>query len=176
MSRILAAMAVSIVCAATSPATAQVPLTSYVDANGFIDVQALTCAQLAGTFQEDADLLSAWYSGWYSGWYNGLAKKHFLDLKKGKVVEHERQAGHPPEISTCWPVRITVLPFAKGESKMSTSNTKLGAGLALAMFSIAAQAADLPSRRIEPAAPLPPASPAAKRGRPANPDRTSHFT
>ncbi|WP_348272504.1 HdeA/HdeB family chaperone [Bosea sp. CRIB-10] len=85
MSRILAAMAVSIVCAATSPATAQVPLTNYVDANGFIDVQALTCAQLAGTFQEDADLLSAWYSGWY----NGLAKKHFLDLKKGKVVEHE---------------------------------------------------------------------------------------
>lgn len=85
MSRILAAMAVSIVCAASSPATAQVPLTSYVDANGFIDVQALTCAQLAGTFQEDADLLSAWYSGWY----NGLAKKHFLDLKKGKVVEHE---------------------------------------------------------------------------------------
>ena len=68
-----------------SGAQAQVPLTSYVDAKGFIDVQALTCAQLAGTFQEDADLLSAWYSGWY----NGLAKKHFLDLKKGKVVEHE---------------------------------------------------------------------------------------
>ncbi|HEY5797381.1 MAG TPA: HdeA/HdeB family chaperone [Bosea sp. (in: a-proteobacteria)] len=81
----LAAMAVSIVCAASSAATAQVPLTNYVDANGYIDVQALTCAQLAGTFQEDADLLSAWYSGWY----NGLAKKHFLDLKKGKVVEHE---------------------------------------------------------------------------------------
>lgn len=85
MSKTLAAMAFSLVCAASSPATAQVPLTSYVDANGFIDVQALTCAQLAGTFQEDADALSAWYSGWY----NGLAKKHFLDLKKGKVVEHE---------------------------------------------------------------------------------------
>ena len=85
MSKILAAMAFSLVCAASSSATAQVPLTSYVDANGFIDVQALTCAQLAGTFQEDADALSAWYSGWY----NGLAKKHFLDLKKGKVVEHE---------------------------------------------------------------------------------------
>lgn len=68
-----------------SGAQAQTPLTSYVDANGFIDVQALTCAQLAGTFQEDADALSAWYSGWY----NGLAKKHFLDLKRGKVVEHE---------------------------------------------------------------------------------------
>ncbi len=66
-------------------ASAQVPLSAYVDANGFIDVQKLTCAQLAGTFQEDADALTTWYSGWY----NGLAKKHYLDLRKGKVVEHE---------------------------------------------------------------------------------------
>jgi hypothetical protein len=69
----------------TSAAVAQTPLTAYTDANGFIDVQRLTCAQLAGTFQEDADALTAWYSGWY----NGLAKKHFMDLRKGKVVEHE---------------------------------------------------------------------------------------
>jgi hypothetical protein len=69
----------------TSAAVAQTPLTAYTDANGFIDVQKLTCAQLAGTFQEDADALTAWYSGWY----NGLAKKHFMDLRKGKVVEHE---------------------------------------------------------------------------------------
>src|ERR1700736_1999820 len=68
-----------------SPCFAQVPLSSYVDAEGFIDVQKLTCAQLAGTFQEDADMLATWYSGWY----NGLAKKHFLDLRKGKEVEHE---------------------------------------------------------------------------------------
>ena len=66
-------------------ASAQVPLSSYADANGFIDVQKLTCAQLAGTYQEDADALTTWYSGWY----NGLAKKHFLDLRKGKMVEHE---------------------------------------------------------------------------------------
>ncbi len=71
--------------AAATAANAQVPLTAYVDANGFIDVQALTCAQLAGTFQEDADNLTSWYSGWY----NGLARKHFMDLRKGKVVEHE---------------------------------------------------------------------------------------
>jgi hypothetical protein len=69
----------------TSAAVAQTPLSAYTDANGFIDVQKLTCAQLAGTFQEDADALTAWYSGWY----NGLAKKHFMDLRKGKVVEHE---------------------------------------------------------------------------------------
>ena len=70
---------------ASFQASAQVPLSAYVDANGFIDVQKLTCAQLAGTFQEDADALTTWYSGWY----NGLAKKHYLDLRKGKVVEHE---------------------------------------------------------------------------------------
>jgi len=70
---------------ACSGAFAQTPLSAYVDSNGFIDVQKLTCAQLAGTFQEDADALTSWYSGWY----NGLAKKHYLDLRKGKVVEHE---------------------------------------------------------------------------------------
>jgi HdeA/HdeB family len=61
------------------------PLTDYVDANGFLDVQTLTCAQLAGTYQEDADALTSWYSGWY----NGLAHKHFLDFKKGREVEHQ---------------------------------------------------------------------------------------
>jgi hypothetical protein len=79
---IVAAMGLAI---AGSGVQAQVPLSAYVDANGFLDVQKLTCAQLAGTFQEDADALTTWYSGWY----NGLAKKHFLDFKKGKVVEHE---------------------------------------------------------------------------------------
>ena len=78
-------LALALVATACSGAAAQTPLSAYVDANGFIDVQKLTCAQLAGTFQEDADALTSWYSGWY----NGLAKKHFLDLRKGKVVEHE---------------------------------------------------------------------------------------
>ena len=61
-----------------------VSLSAYVDANGFIDVQALTCAQLANTYQEDANALTAWYSGWY----NGLAHKHYLDFKKGRETEH----------------------------------------------------------------------------------------
>ena len=47
---------------ACSNAAAQTPLTAYTDANGFLDVQQLTCAQLAGTFQEDADMLTVWYS------------------------------------------------------------------------------------------------------------------
>src|SRR5665811_1133157 len=62
-----------------------VPLSSYADANGFIDVQTLTCGQLANTYQEDADALTTWYSGWY----NGLAHKHFLDYKKGRAAEHD---------------------------------------------------------------------------------------
>ena len=70
---------------ASMPAQAQTPLSAYVDANGFLDVQTLTCAQLAGTYQQDADALTTWYSGWY----NGLAKKHFLDFRKGKETEHE---------------------------------------------------------------------------------------
>jgi hypothetical protein len=68
-----------------SPVRAQVPLSAYVDANGFIDVQTLMCSQLAGTFQEDADMLTTWYSGWY----NGLAKKHYIHVTRAKVFEHE---------------------------------------------------------------------------------------
>jgi hypothetical protein len=86
MRKIILLAATVFAIAATSPAVqAQVPLSAYVDANGYIDVQTLTCAQLAGTFQEDADALTAWYNGWY----NGLAKKHFLDYKKGRETEHE---------------------------------------------------------------------------------------
>ncbi len=68
-----------------SGARAQVDLSTYADADGFLDVQALTCAQLAGTWQDQADLLSAWYSGWY----NGLAKRHYMDIRKGREAEHE---------------------------------------------------------------------------------------
>ena len=69
----------------SSIAQAQVDLSTYADTEGFIDVQALTCAQLANTWQEDADKLATWYSGWY----NGLAKKHYMDIRKGKEAEHE---------------------------------------------------------------------------------------
>jgi hypothetical protein len=70
---------------AGSSARAQVNLSEYADPEGFLDVQALTCAQLAGTWQDQADLLSSWYSGWY----NGLAKRHYMDIRKGREAEHE---------------------------------------------------------------------------------------
>jgi hypothetical protein len=71
-------------CAAGG-AQAQVELKTYADKDGYIDVQALSCSQLANTFQEDADLLTTWYSGWY----NGLAKKHFINVARGREAEHE---------------------------------------------------------------------------------------
>jgi hypothetical protein len=75
----------SIAMATISAAKADpVDLSAYVDANGFIDVQALTCAQLANTYQSDANVLMAWYSGWY----NGLGHKHYMDYKKGRELEH----------------------------------------------------------------------------------------
>ena len=48
-------LAIAGLALANSSARSQVDLSSYADANGFIDVQALTCAQLANTWQEDAD-------------------------------------------------------------------------------------------------------------------------
>ena len=65
-------------------AHAQSELKSYADADGNIDVQKLTCAQLAGTFQEDADFMSIWYSGWY----NGLANFNKVNVERAKELEH----------------------------------------------------------------------------------------
>jgi HdeA/HdeB family len=79
-----AAVTATLVMAGPS-AKAQVNLSEYADPEGFLDIQALTCAQLAGTWQDQADLLSSWYSGWY----NGLAKRHYMDIRKGREAEHE---------------------------------------------------------------------------------------
>jgi hypothetical protein len=66
-------------------AIAATELTTYADKDGYIDVQALTCEQLANTYQEDADYLTVWYSGWY----NGLGKKHKMKVDRAKTLEHE---------------------------------------------------------------------------------------
>jgi hypothetical protein len=85
MRQILLAAVATFHLAAPVGAQTAVPLSTYADEKGYLDVQKLTCAQLADTYQEDADALTAWYSGWY----NGLARKHFANLKRGKLVEHE---------------------------------------------------------------------------------------
>ena len=70
--------------ASVSASHAQVELKTYMDDKGYINVKALTCAQLANTFQEDADFLGAWYSGWY----NGLAGYSKLKVDRAKELEH----------------------------------------------------------------------------------------
>src|SRR6476659_3801217 len=78
-------LAATLLVAASSHVRAQTDLTAYADPEGYIDVQALTCAALAGTWQGDADRLTTWYSGWY----NGLAKKHYFNIARSKELEHE---------------------------------------------------------------------------------------
>lgn len=86
MRKVLMAVAVGVPVLMAGPvANAQVNLSEYADPEGFLDIQTLTCAQLAGTWQDQADLLASWYSGWY----NGLAKKHYMDIRKGREAEHE---------------------------------------------------------------------------------------
>ena len=46
-----------------SGANAQVELKTYTNADGYLNVQALTCARLAGTLQENADLLTIQRAG-----------------------------------------------------------------------------------------------------------------
>jgi hypothetical protein len=71
--------------ASASTSKAQVELKTYVDANGYLNVRQLTCAQLINTFQEDADFLGVWYSGWY----NGLAKRHSINVRRTKDGIHQ---------------------------------------------------------------------------------------
>jgi HdeA/HdeB family len=68
-----------------SAAEAQVELKTYADAKGYINVRALTCGQLANTYQEDADFMGTWYSGWW----NGHMKRHAFNLKRTREGIHE---------------------------------------------------------------------------------------
>ena len=68
-----------------SASLAQVELKTYADEKGYINVRALTCAQLANTFQEDANFLGTWYSGWW----NGHLKRHSININRTKEGIHE---------------------------------------------------------------------------------------
>ncbi len=80
-----ALLAAATLVGSASTSAAQVELKTYADAKGYINVRNLTCAQLAGTFQEDADFLGVWYSGWY----NGRNKKHTINVVRTKDGIHE---------------------------------------------------------------------------------------
>ena len=81
----IALVAAAATVAAASASQAQVPLTTYMDAKGYLNVRALTCAQLANTYQEDANFLGAWYSGWW----NGNLKRHSINIERAKQGLHE---------------------------------------------------------------------------------------
>ena len=78
-------LAAATLIASASASFAQVELKTYTDAKGYLNVRALTCAQLANTFQEDADFLGAWYSGWW----NGHLKRHSINIDRAKAGIHE---------------------------------------------------------------------------------------
>ena len=82
--RVALAAAAALVASA-SASQAQVELKTYMDDKGYLNVRALTCAQLANTFQEDADFLGAWYSGWW----NGRLKRHSINVARAKQGIHE---------------------------------------------------------------------------------------
>ncbi len=71
--------------ASASASQAQVDLKTYADAKGYLNVKALTCAQLANTYQEDANFLGTWYSGWF----NGHMKRHAINIERTKQGIHE---------------------------------------------------------------------------------------
>ena len=83
--RMLMIVAAALLTIGASESRAQVPLSSYADANGYLDVHKITCAQLANTSQQDVDMLTAWFGGWY----NGLGHKHFIHFDRGQLLEHE---------------------------------------------------------------------------------------
>jgi len=81
----VALIAAATLVASASASLAQVELKTYLDAKGYLNVRALTCAQLANTYQEDADFLGAWYSGWW----NGHMKRHSINIERAKQGLHE---------------------------------------------------------------------------------------
>jgi hypothetical protein len=81
----VALVAAAALIASVSASQAQVELKTYMDDKGYLNVRALTCAQLANTYQEDADFLGAWYSGWW----NGHAKRHSINVARTKQGIHE---------------------------------------------------------------------------------------
>jgi len=82
---LVALLAAAGLIASVSASQAQVELKTYTDDKGYLNVKGLTCAQLAGTFQEDADFLGAWYSGWW----NGHLKRHVVNIPRAKQGIHE---------------------------------------------------------------------------------------
>jgi HdeA/HdeB family len=64
------------------PQPGRVPLSKYADANGNIDVQRLTCGEIADASFED----SSFFLSWYNGWYYGNEKKRGINPARVRYV------------------------------------------------------------------------------------------
>jgi hypothetical protein len=62
----------------------RIPLSQYADANGNIDVQRLTCGQIADASIDDA----SFFLSWYSGWYYGTVKRRGINPARVRYVIH----------------------------------------------------------------------------------------
>lgn len=67
---------------AQAPQPPRVSLSQFADANGFIDVKRLTCAELTDTSTDEAEFFLAWYSGWY----HGVAKERGINLARARYI------------------------------------------------------------------------------------------
>jgi hypothetical protein len=81
----VALIASATLAASASASQAQVDLKTFADEKGYLNVKALTCAQLANTTQDDANFLGVWYSGWF----NGHMKRHAININRTKTGIHE---------------------------------------------------------------------------------------
>jgi len=66
------------------PQPGRIPLSQYADANGNIDVQRLTCGQIADASNDDA----SFFLSWYSGWYYGTEKRRGINPARVRYVIH----------------------------------------------------------------------------------------
>jgi hypothetical protein len=66
------------------PQPGRVPLSQFADANGNIDVQRLTCGQVADAPADEVNFFLAWYNGWYYG----TEKKRGINPARVRYVIH----------------------------------------------------------------------------------------
>ncbi len=63
----------------------QMSLGRLADANGNIDAQRLTCAQVADAAPMETEMLLSWYNGWYSG----AARKRGMNFVRLQRLTHD---------------------------------------------------------------------------------------
>ena len=68
-----------------APVPPAMSLGRFADANGNIDGQRLTCAQIADASPVESEMVLSWYNGWYSG----TARKRGLNFARVQRLTHD---------------------------------------------------------------------------------------